>query len=346
MSGANSCPPASGKITTLHMPKILIVDDEEAIRTTFALVLRQKGYDVIEADAGLTGYELAKQHLPDLIITDISMQGGGGEALLHFIRHDPQLANKQVVMITGATHMDPRKGMEAGADDFLVKPINLEALLGCVEARLRRAKIAVNHAFNEVSRRQDEIEKFLMSAKAVVQTPSFRAWERSEYAILAIVFTDIVDFTKLCEEMKDEAMKEVRRAHFARSRFLIDRYQGCEIKTMGDSVMAAFASAQEALRYALELQKDTGHPLVNVRAAIHIGPMHVEENDVFGGTVNFAGRIIRSIQGAEIWMSDEAKKQVGPLSAKYDGIEWDQHDDIHFKGFPGTWTLWSVRMPV
>jgi class 3 adenylate cyclase len=184
-----------------------------------------------------------------------------------------------------------------------------------------------------------------MSANAVVQTPSFRAWERSEYAILAIVFTDIVDFTKLCEEMKDVAMKEVRRLHFERSRFLIARYQGCEIKTMGDSVMAAFASAQEALRYALELQKDTGHPLVQIRAAIHIGPMHVEENDVFGGTVNFAGRIIRSIQGAEIWMSDEAKKQVGPLSAKYDGIQWTQHDDIHFKGFPGTWRLWSVGMP-
>ena len=327
------------------MAKILIVDDEEAIRATFGIVLRQKGYEVIEADAGLVGYELAKKHLPDLIITDISMQGGGGEALLHFVRHDAQLANKQVVMITGATHINQRHGMDAGADDFLVKPITLEALLACVEARLRLAKIAVNHVFGEVTRRQDEIEKFIMSAKAEVSTPSFRAWERSEYAILAIVFTDIVDFTKLCEELKDVAMKEVRRLHFARSRFLIDRYQGCEIKTMGDSVMAAFCSAQEALRYALELQKDTGHPAVRVRAAIHIGPMHVEENDVFGGTVNFAGRIIRAVKGAEIWMSDEAKKQVGPLSAKYDSIQWQQHDEIHFKGFPGTWTLWSVGMP-
>ena len=345
MPGATACLPESGNIAAVSKSKILIVDDEEAIRQTFSIVLRQKGYEVIEADAGLVGYELAKKHLPDLIITDISMQGGGGEALLHFVRHDAQLANKQVVMITGATHINQRQGMEAGADDFLVKPITLEALLGCVEARLKRAKIAVNHVLGEVSRRQDEIEKFLMSANAVVQTPSFRAWERSEYAILAIVFTDIVDFTKLCEEMKDVAMKEVRRLHFERSRFLIARYQGCEIKTMGDSVMAAFCSAQEALRYALELQKDTGYPAVHVRAAIHIGPMHVEENDVFGGTVNFAGRIIRSIQGAEIWMSDEAKKQVGPLSPKYDGIQWQQHDDIHFKGFPGTWTLWSVGMP-
>ena len=325
--------------------KILIVDDEESIRTIFSAVLRQKGYEVIEADSGLAGYELAKMHLPDLIITDVAMEGGGGEALLYFIRNDPQLANKQVVMITGAVHVvNPRQGMSAGADDFLVKPISFADLLGCVEARLKRAKINVNQVFGDLARRQDEIEKFILSAKDEVTKPSFRAWERSEYAILAIVFTDVVGYSKLCEEMKDAAMKEIRRLHFARGRHLIDRYQGCEIKTMGDSVMAAFPSAQEALRFAVELQKDTGHPLVKIRAAIHIGPMHVEENDVFGGTVNFAGRIIRSIKGAEIWLSDEAKKCVDPRSPRFAEIRWEQHNDVHFKGFPGTWTLWSANL--
>jgi len=325
------------------MPTILLVDDEEAIRATFSYVLKQKGYDVIDSDGGLNAYELAKKHLPDLIITDISMTGGGGEALLHFIRHDPQLANKQVVLMTGATHvLTPRAGMEAGADDFLTKPIALDTLLRCVEARLKRAKINVSQTFGEVSRRQDEIEKVIMSAQAEVQKPSFRAWERSEYAILAIVFTDVVGFTKLCEEMTDAAVKEIRQSHFTRSRFLIDRFQGCEIKTMGDSVMAAFCSAQEALRYALEFQQDTGHPSFHIRVAIHIGPMHVEENDVFGGTVNFAGRIIRSITGPEIWLSDEAKNQVGPMQ-RFANLQWQQHDNIEFKGFPGTCTLWSVH---
>ena len=341
---ANRCRTAPISSPTPIKAKILIVDDEEPIRTMFSTVLRQKGYEVLEADAGLAGYELAKKHLPDLIITDVAMEGGGGEALLHFIRNDAQLANKQVVMITGAVHVvNPRQGMSAGADDFLVKPISFEDLLACVEARLKRARINVNQVFGDLARRQDEIEKFLLSANAEVMKPSFRAWERSEYAILAIVFTDVVGYTKLCEEMKDTAMKEIRRLHFDRSRFLIDRYQGCEIKTMGDSVMAAFPSAQEALRFAVELQKNTGHPLIHIRAAIHIGPMHVEENDVFGGTVNFAGRIIRSIKGAEIWLSDEAKQCI-PLSARFAEIEWQQHTDVHFKGFPGTCTLWSATI--
>jgi class 3 adenylate cyclase len=326
------------------MNTVLIVDDEEAIRTIFSAVLRQKGYQVLEADSGLGGYELAKKHLPDVIITDIAMEGGGGEALLHFIRNDPDLGNKQVVMMTGNPDaVSPRKGMEAGADDFLTKPVSLEALIGCVEARLKRIQLNMQHVFGKLARKQEEIEKFLMSAKKEMETPSFRAWERSEYATLAIVFTDIVGFTRLCQELKDDGIKEVRQQHFARSRELIEHYEGCEIKTMGDSFLAAFRSTRRAFRFAQELQKDTGHPLVRIRAGIHIGPMHVEENDVFGGTVNFAGRIISSIKESEIRLSDEAKTDIERLGEKYAQLRWQKHDDVHFKGFPGTWTLWSVR---
>ncbi len=71
------------------MKTILIVDDDEALRTTFALVLRRKGYRVIEADSGTTGLEMARQYLPDLILSDIHMPGGDGTSLLHALRaHD------------------------------------------------------------------------------------------------------------------------------------------------------------------------------------------------------------------------------------------------------------------
>ena len=72
-------------------------------------------------------------------------------------------------------------------------------------------------------------------------------------------------------------LNEVRRAHFAQSRKLIVQFQGREIKTIGDSFMAAFRCADSALDYALALQRETGHPRVRVRAGIHIGPIHVEE---------------------------------------------------------------------
>jgi signal transduction histidine kinase len=125
------------------MKTILLVDDDPQVRTMFGLALRRNGYQVIEADSGDAGLALARQHLPDLILSDINMPGGDGSTLLHNIRHDPELRSKQVVLMTGRPDLvTPRKGMEEGADDFLVKPVDLKALMNCVEARFSRASIS------------------------------------------------------------------------------------------------------------------------------------------------------------------------------------------------------------
>ena len=139
-------------------------------------------------------------------------------------------------------------------------------------------------------------------------------------------------------------MNLVRRAHFDQSRKLIDNFRGREIKTIGDSFMAAFHSASSALDYAMALQKNTGHPQIQIRAGIHIGPMHVEEGDVFGGTVNFASRVVGSFSGAEIRLSDRAKEDIDRLGAgQHRRLAWQRHDGVAMKGFPGTFTLWSVQ---
>ncbi len=124
------------------MKTILLLDDDESILSVFSMALRHHGYRVIEASSGDEGIELAKQHLPDLILSDISMPGKDGQAVLQTIRQHPELSTKQVVLMTGQTHLvTQRRGMELGADDFLVKPVSLGDLLRCVEARLERAQI-------------------------------------------------------------------------------------------------------------------------------------------------------------------------------------------------------------
>ena len=108
----------------------------------FGLALRRKGYYVIDADSGAAALALARQYLPTLILTDIHMPGGDGSTLLQDIRRDPELRSKQVVLMTGRPDLvTSRKGMEDGADDFLVKPVSIKALLTCVEARFSRASI-------------------------------------------------------------------------------------------------------------------------------------------------------------------------------------------------------------
>ncbi len=80
------------------------------------------------------------------------------------------------------------------------------------------------------------------------------------------------------------------------------------------------------------------------RVGIHIGPMHVEGGDVFGGTVNFTSRVVGAFKGSEIWLSGPAKADIDLLGAvKYKGLGWEQHDGVAMKGFPGVFTLWSVQ---
>lgn len=138
-------------------------------------------------------------------------------------------------------------------------------------------------------------------------------------------------------------MNTVRRSHFAQSRKLIGQYKGREIKTIGDSFMVAFRSVEEALDYAKALQADPGHAQVEIRAGIHVGPMQVDKNDVFGGAVNFAARVVGAIKGSEIWLSDRAKEDLDRSgSSQHAQLNWERHDGVQMKGFAGSFALWSL----
>ena len=125
------------------MNTILLIDDDPHLREMLGLILRNSGYRVLEADSGTGGLQMARQYLPDLIISDIDMPGGNGAVLLRNIRLDPELKSRQVVLMTGrADLLAPREGMEAGADDFLVKPVGVREFLNCVKARFSRVALS------------------------------------------------------------------------------------------------------------------------------------------------------------------------------------------------------------
>jgi class 3 adenylate cyclase len=107
--------------------------------------------------------------------------------------------------------------------------------------------------------------------------------------------------------------------------------------------MAAFRSVAAALDYARALYADPGPPELRLRAGIHIGPLQIEEGDVFGRTVNFAARVVGAINCAEIWLSEQAKADIDALGARrHEELQWRKHENVLLKGFDGTFTLWSV----
>jgi len=211
-------------------------------------------------------------------------------------------------------------------------------------APIERLKFASKvEAMDRSADPQREFEMFVESARGETSTPGFTQWAGDDRVTLAMVFTDVVGSTALGEELKDPGMNELRRAHFAQSRKLIEQYKGREIKTIGDSFMAAFKNAGRALDYALALQAEPGHERVEIRAGIHFGAMTVEENDVFGGTVNYAARVVSAIKGPEIWLSTQAKEDLESGGAKQHAqLKWKRKDGVKMKGFNGLFTLWSL----
>ncbi len=174
-------------------------------------------------------------------------------------------------------------------------------------------------------------------------------WAGGNRVTLAIVFTDVVGSTALGESLKDQRMGTLRTAHFAQSSKLIGEHGGHEIKTIGDSVMVAFRTVDNALDYACALHRDPGGAELpgaaelRIRAGIHIGPVSVEKGDVFGRTVNFAARVIGAITGSEIWVSEQAKADIDALGAgHHQDLQWERHEDMEVKGFSGAATLWSL----
>jgi WD40 repeat protein/class 3 adenylate cyclase/GTPase SAR1 family protein len=208
---------------------------------------------------------------------------------------------------------------------------------------LARRYPSLVESMDQAADRQRDFEAFVLSANAETHSSRFVEWAGDERVTLAIVFTDVVDSTALGERMRDERMYEVRQTHFAQSRRLIAQYKGYEIRTIGDSVMAAFRSVAAALDYALALCADPGEPELRLRAGIHIGPLQIEEGDVFGRTVNFAARVVGAIKGTGIWLSEQAKADVDVLGARrHEELQWKRHKEVPLKGFTGAFTLWSV----
>ncbi len=121
------------------MPTILLVEDSYEVRESIAAVLRFHNFDVISASDGQIGLQLARQHLPDVIISDIMMPEIDGYNLLKAIREIPETMTIPVILLTAMSERaDVRQGMTLGADDYLTKPFGNDELIDSIEAQLNK----------------------------------------------------------------------------------------------------------------------------------------------------------------------------------------------------------------
>ena len=119
---------------------IVIAEDEQDIRTNLKMLLTLEGFEVHAASNGQEALELAIEHRPDIVLSDVMMPVMTGHELVQALRAQPATAQIPVVLLTArADRSDVREGMNLGADDYLTKPYQREELLTCVRAQLDKA---------------------------------------------------------------------------------------------------------------------------------------------------------------------------------------------------------------
>lgn len=125
--------------------KILIVDDEQEIREPLGRKLRREGFDVVLASDGLDGLKAFHSEHPDLVILDIIMPNMDGLTVCRRIR---EVADTPIMMLSAQliTEENIVEGLNAGADEYLLKPIRMNELTARVRALLRRAQITTSES--------------------------------------------------------------------------------------------------------------------------------------------------------------------------------------------------------
>ncbi len=121
--------------------KILVIEDQAAMRRNVALMLQLEGYDTLTAENGREGIDVVRQHRPDLILCDVMMPEMDGYAVVQALRSDENTAAIPFIFLTAKSDKaDLRIGMNFGADDYLTKPVVRDDLLAAVQIRLARAQ--------------------------------------------------------------------------------------------------------------------------------------------------------------------------------------------------------------
>jgi len=255
--------------------KILVVDDTPLNVKMLADLLAFKGYQVVTAASGAEGLAKIESEHPDLVLLDVMMPGMNGYEVCQKIRANPATGMLPVVMVTALDPVEERlKGLEAGADDFLSKPVNQPELFARVKSSLRVKALhdelsALNANLEKrVAEQVGEIERLARLKRFVSPRVGdlILAGEvddplKTHRREITVVFTDLRGFTAFSETAEPEEVMGVLREYHAALGRIVLAHEGTVEHFAGDGVMILFNDPLPldepelaAIRMALEMR--------------------------------------------------------------------------------------------
>jgi adenylate cyclase len=235
-------------------PRILIVDDNETNRDILMARLGTQGYDLMQAADGEEAIAAAKEHLPDLILLDIMMPKIDGIEVCKRLKGDPALPFMPIILCTAkADTKDVVTGLEAGADEYLTKPIDQVALVARVKAALRLKQLhdqvadmnrdleqRVTDQLGEIER-MSGLKRFLAPqiAELVLSSGGEQLLD-SHRKDVTIVFCDLRGFTAFAETAEPEEVIAVLREYHDGLAGIINEHEGTLERFAGDGLMVLF----------------------------------------------------------------------------------------------------------
>jgi len=333
------------------MTTILIVEDDDAIRNNIARLLKLEGYDIVSAVNGREGLERAREHKPDVVISDISMPEMDGFALLEAIRGSKPLASTSVMMLTALDdRASMRRRMTAGADDYLAKPFTRVELLEALQGLLKKRERVEQSIQSAVLEREEHLRRAFTESlggnrlpdKFGLQPPAGAVADQEMAA--TVLFSDIRDFTSLAEKLSSNEVAELLTYYFERSCEPVLSHGGKHLKFIGDGLMAVFSgtmagsplpAARRAVSASLAMAlaahefrawldqrfAQRGLPPFAIGVGLHagevticrLGSIHNKETTPIGDTVSTAARLELASKelGWTVVASDAVLQQAG-----------------------------------